>query len=148
MYQPNLPDFPVLLEHAFWHEHLNEDNPFALIEKMAMDFIDRQYVSYDYLQQLLRREATMSFVTQPGITLMYTLSPSRKTCLSITTLEHRIRWNSQKIRCVIMAAIHPAHKTVIFKLINEILYGNFNLDDMKFMKTKEEITSFLLSQKL
>ena len=50
--------------------------------------------------------------------LLYT----SKTCLSIATLDHRIKWNSYKIRTVIMAAIRPEDITIVFRLINELYY--------------------------
>ncbi len=144
LYHHSLPDIKDLLEEAFWHECIDLDNPIDLIKLLSNDFISNHYVTPDYTQQILDRESQLSFVVKPGLTLMYCLSPSKKTCLSIGTMEHRLKWHSQKIRCVIMAAIHPTHYSLIFKLINTLIYNDFNLEDMRFMKSKSEIISFLL----
>lgn len=113
------------------------------MEMLAEDFISRGYVSDNYLTSLLQRESILTFAFQPSVVLMYTLTPSSRTCLSVATLDHRIKWNSYKIRTVIMAAVRPEDTTVIFRLINELYYSGFNPNECRFMKTKEELMKFL-----
>lgn len=91
---------------------------------------------------ILRRESILTFAFQPSIVLMYSLEPSTKTCLSIATLDHRIKWNSYKIRTVIMAAIRPEDITIVFRLINELYYEGFSPDETRFLKTREELIDF------
>lgn len=109
---------------------------------LANDFIDRGYVQQDYLRDVLMRESILSFAFQPSIVLMYSLSPSTETHLSIATLNHRIKRNSYKIRTVIMACFKSEDVTLVFRLINELYYGNFNPQDARFLKTKEELLDF------
>jgi lichenan operon transcriptional antiterminator len=142
LYSSNLPSIHDLFEHAFWHQGIQTDNLFSVIELLSTDFIKHGYVSLDYMQDILKKEEIMSFAFQPSIVLMYSLSPSTQTCLSIATLEHRIKWNSYKIRTIIMAAIRPEDATLIFHLINELYYNGYDLDDTRFLKTKEEIMNF------
>lgn len=138
-YKTSFPPFRELLQEAFWHERLEYDNYLSIIELLASDFIGRGYVSSAYLSDILRRESILTFAFQPTIVLMYSLTPSTKTCLSVATLEHRIKWNTYKIRTVIMAAIHPDDSTLIFQMINDLFYGIDHLEDAKFLKTKDEI---------
>ena len=109
---------------------------------LAMDFIRRGYVPQEYLTSILRRESLLTFAFQPSIVLMYSIVPSARTCLSIATLEHRIKQNSYKIRTVIMAALRPEDTSLIFRLINELYYPGFNPNDARFLKTREELIGF------
>ena len=142
LYRKNLPSLFELAENAFWHESMETDNFFSLIEVLANDFLQAGYVTQDYLRSLLMREAILSFAFQPSIVFMYSLEPSTRTRLSIATLNHRIRRNSYKIRTVIMACIRPEDATLIFKLINELYYSDLNLEDARFLKKKEELLNF------
>jgi len=142
LYRSDMPSIHDLFQQAFWHEQIPTDDLPAIIELLSADFIKRGYVSSDYTQRILERENMMSFAFQPSIALMYSLLPSTKTCLSIATLEHRIKWNSYKIRIIIMAAIRPEDATLIFHLINMLYNNGYDLNDTRFLKTKEEIIDF------
>jgi lichenan operon transcriptional antiterminator len=142
LYSSELPSIHDLFEQAFWHERILANDLFSVIELLSSDFIKHGYVSLDFMQNVLKREEIMSFVFQPSIVLIYSLSPSTRTCLSIATLEHRIKWNSHKIRTIIMAAIRPEDATLIFYLINELYHNNYNLNDTNYLKTREEIMDF------
>lgn len=143
LYSKSLPSVKELFLSAFWHEKIQAENPISVMEMLAEDFISRGYVSDNYLTSLLQRESILTFAFQPSVVLMYTLTPSSRTCLSVATLDHRIKWNSYKIRTVIMAAVRPEDTTVIFRLINELYYSGFNPNECRFMKTKEELMKFL-----
>lgn len=143
LYSNSLPTLKELFQSAFWHERIQTEKPFPIIELLANDFIKNDYVPSSYLTALLQRESTLTFAFQPSIMLMYSLTPSSRTCLSIATLEHRIKWNSYKIRTVIMAAVRPEDSTVIFRLITGLYYSGFNPNDCRFMKTKKELMEFL-----
>lgn len=142
LYNTSLPSIQELFQEAFWHEKVVADDRFSVIEMLAKDFISRGYVSGNYLADILRRESILTFAFQPSIVLMYSLEPSTKTCLSIATLDHRIKWNSYKIRTVIMAAIRPEDITIVFRLINELYYEGFSPDETRFLKTREELIDF------
>jgi lichenan operon transcriptional antiterminator len=109
---------------------------------MAMDFIDGKYVSRDYLTDIQQRESILSFSFGPCIVLVFSLVPSSKTCLSVATLNHRIKWNNYKVHGIIMAAICPGDATLIFSLVNKLYKSGHNLWDTRNIKTKEEIIEF------
>lgn len=142
LYTKSLPSLKKLFDEAFWHECINTEKVFDLIEILASDFIKNGYVSEEYLTNILQREAIMNFAFQPDIVLVYSITPSTRTCLSIATLEHRIKWNSYKIRTVIMATIKPEDATLIFRLINELYNTALNPEELRFLKTKEELISY------
>lgn len=142
LYHSSLPSLNELFAEAFWHERIDTQDYFAVIEMLAADFIDNRYVSSEYLTAILRRESLLTFAFQPSIVLMYSLIPSTRTRLSIATLEHRIKRNSYKIRTIIMAALRPEDATLVFRLINELYYPGFNPNDTRFLKTREELTDF------
>ena len=96
LYNTSLPSIQELFQEAFWHEKVVADDRFSVIEMLAKDFISRGYVSGNYLADILRRESILTFAFQPSIVLMYSLEPSTKTCLSIATLDHHIKWNSTR----------------------------------------------------
>lgn len=142
LYPQKSPSFTALLKEAFWHERIEEQERLSIIETLSRDFVEQGYVSPDYTAEILRRESILSFAFQPSIVLLYSLSPSTKTCLSVATLEHRMKWNSYKIRTVIMAALRPEDTTLIFRLIQDLYYGPFHLEDTRFFKKKEEFLEF------
>lgn len=142
LYTPSLPSLHNLLEQAFWHERVANEDYFSVFELLANDFIQNGYVDSSYLTEVFRRESIFTFAFQPSVVLVYSTVPSTRTCLSIATYEHRIRWNTYKIRTVVMAAIRPEDKTLIFKLINELYSDQINPNDSRFIKTKEEFIDF------
>lgn len=142
LYTPSLPSLHNLLEQAFWHERVANEDYFSVFELLANDFIQNGYVDSSYLTEVFRRESIFTFAFQPSVVLVYSTVPSTRTCLSIATYEHRIRWNTYKIRTVVMAAIRPEDKTLIFKLINELYSDQINPNDSRFIKIKEEFIDF------
>ena len=142
LYASSLPSLHDLLTNAFWHEQITNDDYFSVFELLANDFIQNGYVDSNYLTEVFRRESIFTFAFQPSIVLVYSTVPSTHSCLSVATYEHRIRWNTYKIRTVIMAAIRPEDKTLIFKLINELYSDRINPNDTRFIKTKTEFIDF------
>ncbi len=137
-----LPSTRKLFADGFWHECIDAENYLSIIELLANDFISRGYVSPEYLPNILQRESLMTFALQPGIVLMYSLIPSTLTRVAVATLNHRVKWNSYKIRTIIMVAVRPEDTTLIFKLIQELYDNNLNPESARFFKTKEEILDF------
>lgn len=140
-YTPGMPSMDSLLAHAFWHEQIAETDKFAIFNLLISDFINNGYVKEDFHKDVLRRESISTFAIQPGMVLMYSLKASERTALSIATLEHRVTWNSYKIRTVIMAAFRPQDATAVFMLMNRI-YGNYDAAAVSHLKTKEEIMDY------
>lgn len=141
LYAPELPAMDSLLTEAFWHEQIAETDKLAIFNMLISDFISNGYVHEDFHKDVLRRESISTFAIQPGMVLMYSLKPSERTVLSVATLEHRITWNSYKIRTVIMAAFRPQDATAVFMLMNRI-YGNYDDATVSQLKTKREIMDY------
>ena len=131
-----------LLEHAFWHEKESLSDRFSIIEFMASDFIQNRLVEPQYLSDILRRESISTRAIDPGILFLHSLIPSTETKLSITTLDHRIIWNSHKIRIIIMAAFHPDDTSLLFRLLHTFYNDTIDMEVLQMLKTKTEIIDF------
>lgn len=136
-----------LLEHAFWHEKESLSDRFSIIEFMASDFIQNRLVEPQYLSDILRRESISTRAIGPGILFLHSLIPSTETKLSITTLDHRIIWNSHKIRIIIMAAFHPDDTSLLFRLLHIFYNDTIDMEVLQMLKTKTEIIDFFLKSK-
>lgn len=132
----------TLIPEAIWHENLPVSDRFSIIESMAQDFIDDHLVTDTFAEELLRRESTYTYCYQPGVLFLYTLTPATKTQLSVATFDHRILWNSNKIRMIIMACFAPGDETLLLKLLHEIYLGHNDPDYFKQKRTKEEYLQF------
>ena len=133
---------PDLLKNAYWHENLQVTGQFPMIEYLARDFIEDQLVSSDYLEDLLRRESTYTYGFQPGALFLYSLAPAKETRLSVATLKHRILWNSNKIRVILMACFAPGEETLLLKLLHEIYIDYDHADFFSKEHSREEIIRF------
>lgn len=131
-----------LLEHAFWHEKALLSDRFTIIEYMASDFIQNHLVTPQYLSDILSRESIATCAISPGILFLHSLVPSEETKLSIMTLDHRIIWNSHKIRIIIMAAFHPDDASSLFWLLHTFYDASVNIEELQMLKTKKEIIDF------
>ena len=131
-----------LLEHAFWHEKEDFTDRFTIIETMAEDFLQNGLTDMSYLSDILRWESIATNATGPGILFLHSLVPAKETRLSVTTLDHRILWNSYKIRIIIMGAFHPDDASLVFRLLHIFYNDKLDLDTLRMLKTKEEIIDF------
>ncbi len=136
-----------LLPNAYWHENISETNKFSIIEFMSDDFIRDGLVSPKYAEDLLRRESTYTYGFQPGALFLYSLEPAKKTQLSVATLKHRILWNSNKMRVIIMACFAPSDQPLLLKLLQEIYVDHDNLDYFRKEHSKAELLDFFSSKK-
>ena len=66
-----------------------------------------------------------------------------KTSACAMTLDHRIKYHDNKIRIIVLVAIAKNDSNFIFKMLNELFNSDFNLNDLKFLKTKKEILNAL-----
>lgn len=135
----SLSDFII---DAFWHENLQVTGRFHIIEYLARDFIQNQLVTSVYLEDLLRRESTYTYGFQPGALFLYSLVPAKETHLSVATIKHRILWNSNKIRVIIMACFAPGEETLLLKLLHEVYINHNHTDFFSKERSKEEIINF------
>lgn len=136
-----------LLPAAYWHENINATDRFSIIEYLSEDFIQDGLVSPRFLEDILRRESTYTYGLQPGVLFLYSLEPAKKTQLSIATLEHRILWNSSKIRVIIMACFEASNQTLLLKLLQEIYVDHDNIDYFRKVHSKTELISFFSAPK-
>lgn len=135
-----------LLEHAFWHEKELLSDHFSIIEYMASDFIQNRLVTSQYLSDILRRESIATCAIGPGILFLHSLVPSKETKLSVVTLDHRIVWNSHKVRIIIMAAFRPDDATSLFRLLHTFYDDSLNIEELQMLKTKKKSLIFLITK--
>ena len=109
---------------------------------MASDFLENDLVDISYLSDILRRESISTNATGPGILFFHSLVPAKETRLSVTTLDHRIVWNSYKIRIVVMASFHPDDASLIFRLLHTLYSDKLDIDTLRMLKTRDEIIDF------
>lgn len=136
-----------LLPDAYWHENLSVTERFSIIECLCEDFIRDGLVTSKFLEDILRRESTYTYGFQPGVLFLYSLEPAKKTQLSVSTLEHRILWKSNKIRVIIMACFDGSSQPLLLKLLQEIYVEHDNIDYFRKVHTKEELLSFFSTPK-
>ena len=71
--------------------------------------------------------------------------PAKQTHISITTLNHRIKCNDQKIRMLIVLALSKEDTGLLYKFQNELYYTDWDPNASRFFKTKIEFMSFFQS---
>ena len=136
-----------LLPAAYWHENINVTERFSIIEYLSEDFIRDGLVSPKFLEDILRRESTYTYGLQPGALFLYSLEPAKKTQLSVATLKHRILWNSNKIRVIIMACFDASSQSLLLKLLQEIYVEHDDIDYFRKVHSRSELLSFFSTPK-
>lgn len=131
-----------LLVNAYWHEKETFSDRFTIIESMASDFIKDGIVSAKYLEDILRRDSITSYATRSGLLFLHSLVPAAETRLSIMTLEHRINWNSHKIRLIIMGTFKPSDEPLLFQMIYSFYDSSYDTKLWEALKTKEDILQY------
>lgn len=141
------PDFSLtdLLKNAWWHENQSFRTRFSVIEFMSSDFINNGITDSEFLLDILRRESLSSYACCPGILFLHSLANAKETHLSVTTLNHRILWNSHKIRIIIMASFHPDDIPLLFRLISCFYQDYYQPESLKKLKTKKDVLSYFES---
>lgn len=131
-----------LLKNAFFHEAITNEDPFTILELLAGDFVKANLTEEKYLEDILRRESISSYSFQPGILFVHSLIPSSETKLSVATLEHRIIWNTHKIRLIVMAAFHPKDVPLLFRLQDTFCNTTYQREDLKKLQTQDQVIQF------
>lgn len=142
IFQKQTVSLSQLLIKANWHENIKITDRFSLIEHMAQDFIQSSLVPEAYIEDILRREATYTFCYQSGALFLYSLIPAAETQITVASFDHRILWNSNKIRLVIMGCFSSSDKPLLLKLLHEIYVERNNPEYYKQKRTKEEYLRF------
>ncbi len=128
------------LRLGFKHEAMHFTRPQEIIQYMMNDYLNEKIVTPDYLYAILRNETISSFAIQPGIVLVYCLQPAARTQFSTLTLEHRVSWNGQRIRIVVLAYFAAEDIKMIFSL-KSLLYERFY--DYEKIKHQKSVNGFL-----
>ena len=133
----------ALLRSAWWHEKESFSDPDDLLHTVTQEFLDQGITEEAFQQDILNREQITSFASFPGIVFLYSFVPAKRSQISITTLDHRITWNGNKIRIVVVAALTEEDMAAILRLTNFFYEDAYDLDVVKNMKTKEEILKYI-----
>lgn len=141
-----LPHFSPkeLFASAYWHERETFTDVFSIIEKLASDFIHDGIAQEHHLFDILSRETHFSFVLKPGIVLLSSHIPAAETRLSFMSLDHRVMWNNYKIRVIVMALFRKEDLRMLFYLKILFYSSSLDMDTLKNLKSREEITRFFL----
>jgi lichenan operon transcriptional antiterminator len=132
-----------LLRNAWWHENQTFKDPNQLLHRVTQQFLDAGIADKSFQEDILHHEKTTTYAVFPGIVLIYSLLPARKSQISITTLDHRITWNSNKIRIVVTTAFTAEDMPAILRLTNFLYEDGYDADGIKHLKTKEEIITYI-----
>lgn len=143
LYGRQFPDLITLLDQADWMEMLDFTNYHALLKYMGQSLIRDGYVGRNYLTDIFRRERLLSFSEHPTYIIVHSEEPAKATRIRIATLNHRIRYGSNKIRMVIMICVTRQDRGLILKMLNELYHASFDPSDTRFLKTKEEYMNFI-----
>ena len=133
----------ALLRSTWWHQQENFSDPKDLLHRVTQEFIDRDIEDEAYQKDILEREQITSFSIFPGVVFLYSFVPAKRSQISVTTLDHRITWNGNKIRIVVAAAFTQEDMPAILRLTNFLYEDAYNVDVVKNMKTKEEILKYV-----
>lgn len=133
----------LLLQNAWWHEEEDFTNVDVLLHRVTQQFIDAGVAESSFQEDILNHEKISTFAAFPGVVLLYSLLPARRSQISITTLDHRITWNASKIRIVVTAALTAEDMPAILRLTNFLYEDAYNLEGIKNLKTKEEILTYV-----
>ena len=135
-----------LLKDAYWHEDASFSERFSMIEQLADEFIEHDIVSEAYLEDVLRRESLLSFAFQHNVLFLYSLVPAKKTQLSVSTFSHRIVWNTQKIRLIVMASFTETDLTLLFRFLFLFRNDPEHPEDFKNLKTKQAVMDYFTKE--
>jgi lichenan operon transcriptional antiterminator len=133
----------TLLRQAWWHQNENFQTPEDLLRRTTQQFIDTGVADQAYQEDILHHEELSTYAVFPGIVLIYSLVPTNGSQLSITTLEHRMTWNSHKVRIVVAAALTEEDMPVLLQLTNFLYEDAYDYEVIKNLKTKEEILAYV-----
>lgn len=140
------PEYPFdkLFQHAYWHENEDITERFTIIETIMSDFIQDHIASEKHTMEILNREAVSSFAVSNNIVFLHSIIPAKETKLSFMTLKHRIIWNNQKIRMIVMAVFRKEDRNLLFYL-NNLFYHTNDTDSFKIPQNASERESFFHS---
>lgn len=142
MYQRDV-SLNALLRSAWWHEEDHFSDPEELLRRVTQQFVDYGVADSAFQGDILKREKITTFAAFPGVVLLYSLVPAARSQISIVTLDHRITWNSHKIRIIVTAALTEEDLPAILRLTNFLYDDAYDAESIKNLKTREEILAYV-----
>ena len=126
-------------------DHLTLDSVHDIrVENQRIIVIDKQADACPaFKPDTLNRESLATFASHPVYIIVHSSVPAKQTHIHVTTLNHRLIVNGNKIRMVIMLCMQESERGLLFKLYNELYGSDFNPNDCRFMKTRNEFLDFL-----
>lgn len=143
LYNNSTLSFYDLLKNGHWIENSSCTNFFDAVKILYKELTKKIDLNLNFLASIMQRESIITFAYQPHITLIYQIGHYEKTAVSVMTLDHRIKYCDNKIRIIILAAISKDDSNFVFQMLNKIYNSTLNLNELKFLKTKEEILDVL-----
>lgn len=132
-----------LLNNASWIENSNCCDFFDALKLLYNELTKKLSLDVSFLASIMQRESILTFSYRPHICCIYQIGDYEKTSACAMTLNHRIKYHDNKIRIIILVAISKNDSNFIFQMLNEFFNSDFNLTDLKFLKTKKEILDVL-----
>ncbi len=134
--------YEMLLD-AYWHKSETVESRFQVLDTLTQDFLHDGIVDEMQVQLLLRKEAFMSAATRAGILFLYVPCPVNDTKFSVMILNHRIKWNTYKIRTIILGAFKKEDLSLIFRF-NHIFHNDevCAIERVRMIKTKKELCDY------
>jgi lichenan operon transcriptional antiterminator len=132
-----------LLHDAYWHEKQLFNTRFQILDTLTQDFLNNGVADEEQVQLLFRKEAILSAATRPGILFLYIPCPAHETKLSVMTLDHRIKWDTHKIRTIILGAFKKEDLALIFRF-NHIFHNDKTcpIDQIRTIKDKQDFCEY------
>lgn len=132
-----------LLDNASWIESSNCSDFFDALKLLYNELTKELPLDVSFLASIMQRESILTFAHHPHVSFVYQIGDYEKTSACAMTLDHRIQYHDNKIRIIVLVAIAKNDSNFIFKMLNELFNSDFNLNDLKFLKTKKEILNAL-----
>lgn len=145
LYQKDFPSLLHYFDEADWEEKANDTDFNDLLKRVLTSLKQKDIIDDAFVSDVLCREQITGFANRPVYTLVYSSVPAKQTHISITTLNHRIKCNDQKIRMLIVLALSKEDTGLLYKFQNELYYTDWDPNASRFFKTKIEFMSFFQS---
>ncbi|MBP3900856.1 MAG: hypothetical protein J6D53_05250, partial [Blautia sp.] len=142
LYRKDYPDITDLLRTADWEEKSDETVYLNLLDSVTKHEVQGGFITEECRLQILNHESLATFATHPVYIIVHTEVPAKETHIRVTTLDHRIVVGGHKIRMVILLCLKDTERGLLFKFYNELYGGDFDPNECRFMKTKEEFLEF------
>ncbi|MCO6018740.1 PRD domain-containing protein [Carnobacterium divergens] len=119
-----------------------------VIRFMTQQLYHFNYVSQDFTEKVLAREALSSTAFSEGVAVPHALKMNAfKTGVAVTVLAHPIDWNGTKVSIVAIFAVNKDNRPIfspLFEKFIQVLSEDDNIQQLKEVKLYSEFTKKLL----